>query len=131
MEEGSRPATGEDPRNRLAAERTLLAWIRTGMTVMGFGFVVARFGFFLTAMKGTTDASTLPHSAISTWIGVILVVVGVFMNLAAAVEHRRFLRRLVRQQPYLPPRVSFSLVAAVVLSLLGLMVAAYLLTTGR
>ena len=31
----------------LAAERTLLAWIRTGLALMGFGFVVARFGLFL------------------------------------------------------------------------------------
>jgi putative membrane protein len=131
MNEGTRPSTSEDPRNRLAAERTLLAWIRTGITVMGFGFVVARFGFFLTAMKGTTDASTVPHSTISTWIGVILIIVGVVMNLAAALEHRRFLRRLVQQQPYLPPRVSLSLVAAVALSLLGLLLGVYLLTSGR
>ena len=131
MDDASRPATSEDPRNRLAAERTLLAWIRTGITVMGFGFVVARFGFFVRAIKGATDSSTVSHSAISTWIGVILVIVGVLMTLAAAVEHRRFLRRLILQQPYLPPRVSFSLVAAVILSVLGLMLAAYLLTTGR
>ena len=39
--------TGEDPRVRFAAERTLLAWIRTGLALMGFGFVVARFGLFL------------------------------------------------------------------------------------
>ena len=31
----------------LAAERTFLAWIRTGLALMGFGFVVARFGLFL------------------------------------------------------------------------------------
>lgn len=31
----------------LAAERTLLAWIRTGLALMGFGFVLARFGLFL------------------------------------------------------------------------------------
>src|SRR5688572_4809393 len=37
----------KDPRVRLAAERTLLAWLRTGLAMMGFGFVVARFGLFL------------------------------------------------------------------------------------
>ena len=37
----------EDPRVPLAAERTFLAWIRTGLALMGFGFVVARFGLFL------------------------------------------------------------------------------------
>ncbi len=37
----------EDPRVRFAAEGTLLAWMRTGLALMGFGFVVARFGLFL------------------------------------------------------------------------------------
>jgi putative membrane protein len=36
-----------DPRVLFAAERTFLAWIRTGLALMGFGFVVARFGIFL------------------------------------------------------------------------------------
>lgn len=36
-----------DPRILFAAERTLLAWVRTGLALMGFGFVVARFGLFL------------------------------------------------------------------------------------
>ena len=36
-----------DPRVYFAAERTLLAWVRTGLALMGFGFVVARFGLFL------------------------------------------------------------------------------------
>ena len=35
----------------LAAERTLLAWIRTGLALMGFGFVVARFGLFLQQLQ--------------------------------------------------------------------------------
>jgi putative membrane protein len=131
MAEGPCLPTGEDPRNRLAGERTLLAWIRTGITVMGFGFVVARFGFLVGEMKGPTTTSTVPHSLLSTWIGVALVIAGVLMNLAAAVEHRRFLGRLVQQEPYQPPRFSLSLVSAVALSVLGLMLAAYLLTAGR
>lgn len=36
------------PRVFFAAERTLLAWVRSGITVMALGFVVAKFGLFLT-----------------------------------------------------------------------------------
>lgn len=131
MNEGSRPPASEDPRNWLAGERTLLAWIRTAIAVMGFGFVVARFGFLVREMRSSSDAPLFPHSTISTWIGLCLVFVGVLMNLAAAMEHRRFLRRLSQQQPYLPSRFSLSLVAAVSLSVLGLVLAVYLLTSGR
>jgi putative membrane protein len=40
-----------DLRDYLAAERTLLPWIRTGLALMGFGFVVARFGLFLQELQ--------------------------------------------------------------------------------
>ncbi len=44
-----------DPRVILAAERTLLAWIRTGLALMGFGFVVARFGVSLGPARDFID----------------------------------------------------------------------------
>ena len=51
------PEPDKDPRVYFAAERTFLAWIRTGLALMGFGFVVARFGIFLREIR-----STLPPS---------------------------------------------------------------------
>jgi len=43
-----------DVRDYLAAEQTFLAWIRTGLAFMGFGFVVARFGLFLQQDRKST-----------------------------------------------------------------------------
>jgi len=50
-----------DPRVYFAAERTLLAWIRSGLTVMALGFVVARFGLFLALMSASSNTSTSGH----------------------------------------------------------------------
>jgi len=54
----SNPKPPEDPRVRVAAERTLLAWMRTGMALMGFGFVVARFGLFLREIAAAGNVAT-------------------------------------------------------------------------
>src|SRR5438093_2596666 len=95
----------EDPRVRLAGERTLLAWIRTGLASMGFGFVVARFGLFLRELQQTSGAAAHAH-AVSVWTGIILIVLGVGVNILAAVEHHRLLSHLNQGQPYLGPRWS-------------------------
>lgn len=85
-----------DPRVHFAAERTLLAWIRTGLTVMAFGFLVARFGVFLriAAAQLGAEAHTPRFAPLSHAIGVLLVVAGTFSILLAAREHRAFLRTL-------------------------------------
>jgi len=82
-----------DPKDLLAAERTLLAWIRTGIALMGFGFVVARFGLFLRelARVGGHAASQPVDSA---WIGTFVVGAGVMLNVWASLRHRVLVRRL-------------------------------------
>ncbi|MHB8799025.1 MAG: YidH family protein [Thermoanaerobaculia bacterium] len=85
-----------DPRVFFAAERTLLAWIRTGLTVMAFGFLVARFGVFLriAAAQLGAEAHAPRLAPLSHVIGVLLVLAGTFSILIAAREHRAFLRTL-------------------------------------
>jgi putative membrane protein len=60
----------------LAAERTLLAWIRTGLALMGFGFVVARFGLFLQEFQTIQHAPMARSSGPSLWFGTALIAVG-------------------------------------------------------
>ena len=92
---GPSPVDPLDPRFALAAERTLLAWIRTGIALMGFGFIVARFGLFLRELAAANAHSNAGGSNAST-TGVALVGAGIAVNVWASVRHARMLRRLAR-----------------------------------
>lgn len=84
-----------DPRVALAAERTLLAWIRTGIALMGFGFIVARFGLFLRELTAVSAHANGGGSNAST-TGVALVGAGIAVNVWASIRHAQMLRRLAR-----------------------------------
>jgi putative membrane protein len=83
---------GHDPRVFFAAERTLLAWVRTGIGVIGLGFVVARFGLFLHLVSGETPSAD-DHSA-SSMLGVFFIALGSVGMGAAIVQFLRFIRTL-------------------------------------
>src|SRR5689334_22215184 len=116
----------EDPRVRFAAERTLLAWVRTGLAMMGFGFVVARFGLFLRELAAA-EGKVTHQGGWSIGFGVALVLIGVAVNVLAALEYRTVLRRIDRGVPYRPPGWSLGLVAAVLLAALGVAMVGYLI----
>jgi putative membrane protein len=110
----------------LAAERTLLAWIRTGLALMGFGFVVARFGLFLREVSAIRDQAPAAHGGPSLWAGTALVVMGVCVNVLAGAQHLRTLRRLRRGEPVSAARLSLGIILAAALAVLGVAMAVYL-----
>lgn len=119
-----------DPRLALAEERTLLAWIRTGVALMGFGFVVARFGVFLRELALARPGAPADTGGLSVWFGSGLVLAGVAVNLIAAVQHVRRLRLLERGELF-RARPTFGVAVSLLLALIGLGMATYLLVLAR
>src|SRR5215510_5276143 len=85
-----------DVRDYLALERTFLAWVRTGLALMGFGFVVARFGIFLRELQTPTQADSGGSTGLSVWFGTALILLGVVVNVLAALRHRQLVQKLDR-----------------------------------
>jgi len=116
----------KDPRVYFAAERNLLAWIRTGLALMGFGFVVARFGLFLRELATTQPQLHIRSSAFSTGVGIGLIMFGVIANIIATIHHVRLVGALKRgAESFAGP--SYEAVAiAVVLAIVGAAMVVYL-----
>jgi putative membrane protein len=116
-----------DPRIYLAAERTFLAWIRTGIAFMGFGFVVARFGLFLREIAHSNNMAVTQHdNDFSLPVGIALIVAGIIVNLVAALRHHRYIKALDQGQFRQAYGLIFTFLVAGFLAIIGLAVAIYL-----
>jgi putative membrane protein len=119
-----------DPRVYFAAERTLPAWLRTGLTVIGLGFLVARFGLFLQMVRRPSDPQPAPLE--STVIGVGLVILGAVMIAAAAWQHRRFCNGPAGAERPSRYWLSLGIWSSALIAAAGLALALYLVwSTGR
>ncbi|MGO9063907.1 MAG: YidH family protein [Myxococcaceae bacterium] len=90
-------AQPETLRLHQANERTMLAWLRTGIALMAFGFAIARFGLFLRELTPRNSVVALEtHGYGSAWLGALLVALGTAANLFATIRYGRIRQSIER-----------------------------------
>ncbi|QEH33833.1 hypothetical protein OJF2_23630 [Aquisphaera giovannonii] len=118
----------DDPRVYLAAERTFLAWVRTSLSLMGFGFLIARFNLLLHEQIRPPSHQTGRIATISPWVGFAMIVFGVAVCVVALLRHRDYIRRLEQGIANPASSIATPVVVAAILALVGLAMAVTILT---
>jgi putative membrane protein len=124
----SDPATSGKASDHIANERTFLAWIRTSISIVVFGFVVAKFGITLREflqMQGNQSHD----SGMSLVMGVAFMALGIFMALISTMRYRVTKRRLDAGE--FKPAGAIVIVLGMLAAAFGAVLAAYLIYTAR
>jgi putative membrane protein len=118
----------EDPRILFAAERTLLAWQRSSLSLMGFGFLIERFGLFLRALH--PELVEPRQHVFALIIGVVFILLGVATAFLSSAGYRRFIRRMPTPAPDgFAVELSYAVNNAI--AVIGLALASYLVVSSR
>lgn len=105
-------------REHQANERTFLAWLRTAIALIGFGFAIARFGLFLHQLETAVTQKPIPSHPLfsSENLGVSLVIVGIVTIALAAMRYNQVFWQIERGN-YRPNRLIVWLLAGIVMIL--------------
>ncbi len=124
------PTDRTQPRrasDHLANERTLLAWVRTSVSIIVFGFVVSKFGITLRQILARSDGAVPKGTGTSVYLGVVFIAIGVVFALAAWMHFSRT-RAAIEADDFHPTSLAATLLTVAV-TLLGVAMIAYLLLT--
>jgi putative membrane protein len=121
--------TNEEFRLRLQMEVTLLVWVRTSLALMGFGFVIARFGLFLRELAEVGSVKVVRHARLgflNSVAGTGMIVMGVVVLLIAVFNHQRLLVQVQRGDLRAGSRWSLGVILGILLAALGMGMSLYL-----
>lgn len=106
----------QDPRVLFAAERTLLAWIRTGLTFVMFGFLIERSGLILEILS---DGQQIINTTLTFWLGMAFILLGSFSAVYATSQFRRVLKTLGESEFPEGYRSQWGVLVGIIVSVLG------------
>ncbi len=125
MSTDMRPAPVRNRRVHMANERTFLAWIRTSISIMAFGFVVEKFSLFVKQMAYYLGKETVPPpQGYSSMIGIILVGLGMVMSVLAFIRYKK-VERQIDDDSYQPSAI-LSVLLAISIIAVGFFLVLYL-----
>ncbi len=110
----------------LANERTFLAWIRTSIAIMGFGFVVVKFSLFIKQLSFALDKGVvIPSKGYSSVIGISLVALGGLMALFSFIRFRNIQKQLDTNSYF--PSLTLSLLLTLFITVICVILILYLI----
>jgi putative membrane protein len=114
-----------------ANERTFLAWVRTAIAIMAFGFLVQKFDLFLRIASQSLAVRTMPASSsiLGTTAGLLLIVLGGAMMVFAAIRFRKTTLDIEAEEVRPGPGARLDITLVALLFLLGAILFAYLVYT--